>query len=184
MEDFSEAELEAQLIVLRPVLFTSALVHCGSLGDADDLVQTALMKALEWRGKFRPDSNLKAWLVRVIRNLAIDGARQGKKGGGATDPDLLPAPQPEGEPVWAPLSREHIERALEGCAPRLRQAFELHYFHGAALAEIARLQGTNIGTVGVRLYRARARLRANLTGMLSAASLLDPAAPTHRADEG
>jgi RNA polymerase sigma factor (sigma-70 family) len=173
MEDLSEAEIEAQLVVLRPVLFTSALCHCGSLGDADDLVQTALMKALEWRGRLRPDTNLKAWLVRVIRNLAIDAARQGKKGAGAPDPDLLPAPLPEGEPVWASLSREHIERALEGCAPPLRQAFELHYFRGASLAEIARLQGTTIGTVGVRLYRARARLRANLTGMLSAAPLPD-----------
>jgi len=182
MEDFSEAEIEAQLVDLRPVLFTSALVHCGSFGDADDLVHTALTKALEWRGKFRPDSNLKAWLVRVIRNLAIDAVRLGKKGAGATDPDLLPAPSPESEPVWAPLSREHIERALEGCAPPLRQAFELHYFRGASLAEIARLQATNIGTVGVRLYRARARLRAILTGMLSGAAL--PDSRGHQAADG
>ena len=176
MEDRPDAAVDAQLVALRPALLTLALILCGNLGDADDFVQTAMMKALEWRGRLRPDSNLKAWLVRVIRNLAVDAARQSKKDAGVTDPDLLPAPPPESEPLWALLSREHIEHALRGCAPPLQQAFELHYFGGLPLAEIARLQRTNIGTVGVRLHRARSRLRAALTVMLSAASFLDPGA--------
>lgn len=176
MEDGSEGAVEAQLVALRPALLTLASIVSGNPGDADDFVQTALLKALEWRERLRPDTNLKAWLVRVIRNLAIDAARQSKKAGGLADPDLLPAPVAESEPVWTLLSREHIERALRACAPPLQQAFELHYFSGLPLAEIARLQRTNIGTVGVRLYRARARLRAALTVMLSAASFIEPGA--------
>jgi RNA polymerase sigma-70 factor (ECF subfamily) len=180
MEARSDAAVDAQLVALRPALLTLASILSGNPGDADDFVQTALMKALEWRERLRPDTNLKAWLIRVIRNLAIDAARQSKKDAGVTDPDLLPAPPPESEPVWALLSREHIVRALRGCAPPLQQAFELHYFGGVPLAEIARLQRTNIGTVGVRLFRARARLRAALTVMLPAASFLDPGALARR----
>jgi RNA polymerase sigma-70 factor, ECF subfamily len=182
MEAHSEAAVDAQLVALRPALLTLASIISGNPGDADDFVQTALMKALEWRERLRPDSNLKAWLVRVIRNLAIDAARQSKKDVGVTDPDLLPAPPPEPEPLWALLSREHIEHALRGCAPPLQQAFELHYFGGLPLAEIARLQHTNVGTVGVRLYRARVRLRTALGVMLSAASFLDERAPVSRAE--
>jgi RNA polymerase sigma-70 factor (ECF subfamily) len=168
MEDGSDAAVEAQLVALRPALLALASILSGNSGDADDFVQTAMVKALEWRERLRPDSNLKAWLVRVIRNLAIDAARHSKKDAGLTDPDLLPAPAPESEPVWARLSREHVEHALRACAPRLQEAFELHYFGGLPLAEIARLQRTNVGTVGVRLYRARARLRAALSVTLGA----------------
>ncbi|HEY7371850.1 MAG TPA: RNA polymerase sigma factor [Polyangia bacterium] len=171
---------DAQLVALRSTLFAAALVQCGSPGDADDFVQTALTKALEWRGKLRPDTNLKAWLTRVIRNLVIDAARHAKKHGGTADPAMMPAPLPEKEPAWGSLSREQIEWALRRSSPVLREAFELHYFGGLSLVEIARRQQTNVRTIGVRLFRVRAALRANLTEMLSAQAPAHPRGQTDR----
>jgi RNA polymerase sigma-70 factor (ECF subfamily) len=163
MEKTFDPTVDAQIVALRPAMFTLALIYAGNRGDAEDLVQSALAKALEWRGKFRPESNLKAWLKRVIRNLAIDNARHGKKTVAEASADELPAPPPQDAPPWANLSRDHVELALRKCSPLSRETFELHYFKGLSLAEIARLKHSKVATIGTRLHRTREMLRASLS---------------------
>ena len=44
--------------------------------EAEDLVQDAVVRALEKHGSFRGEASLGTWLHRILHNLAVDRARQ------------------------------------------------------------------------------------------------------------
>jgi len=47
--------------------------------DADDIVQTALTKALKKFSQFTPDSNFKAWTRRITKNTVTDWFKKHKE---------------------------------------------------------------------------------------------------------
>jgi RNA polymerase sigma-70 factor (ECF subfamily) len=51
-----------------PMLRAFARSLSGNRDRADDLVQETLVKAIAHRDKFRPGTNLQAWLVTILRN--------------------------------------------------------------------------------------------------------------------
>jgi len=159
--DVLPLDIEATLGAMRPCLLALARgFRAGS--DAEDLVQEALARALERRDRFRADSDLRAWMRPVIRNLAIDEARERTRLCSLDREPPQPAPSAPDAPPWAGLDAEHVRRALDGCPSTLREAFELHYWHMLSLDAIASRLGIARSTVGTRLFRARAQLRRAL----------------------
>jgi len=150
--------LESQIQALRPTLLKTAR-RFALRHDAEDLVQEAVVRALERRAALQPDTNLRAWMKPVLRNLAIDQGRRTRRLRPLDESSVPLCPVEPETPSWAAFDRGHVERALGQCSPELRTAFELHYWHCLPLDEIAGRLGIPRATVGTRLHRARLRIR-------------------------
>ena len=48
---------------------------------ADDLVQTALVRAISKQHLFKPDTNLRAWLFTLVHNQYVNDVRRSAKAG-------------------------------------------------------------------------------------------------------
>jgi RNA polymerase sigma-70 factor (TIGR02960 family) len=167
-------------------------VHCyrmlGSVQDAEDMVQEALMSA--WRGLegFEGRASLRTWLYRIATNACLAFLRRGRPAREIPPPPEPPGEFPPGsgptdEPVWlepypdawiedlpdsqpGPEARydshEAIELAfvvtLQQLSPRERAAVVLKDVLGFRAAETAELLDTSQAAVNSALQRARDKL--------------------------
>jgi RNA polymerase sigma-70 factor (ECF subfamily) len=160
-----------------------ALVHADALydlawhltrgaGEAEDLVQEAFARALRSWGQFAPGTNLKAWLLRILRNTWLDGRRHQRR----SPVDLAPGEDPEeasppgeedclrGDPELQRL-RGLVARDIDDALGHLREDQRtaiLLDLEGLTESEMATVLGCAAGTVKSRLSRARAELRTLL----------------------
>lgn len=143
----------------------------GHEADALDAVQEAFIKALTHLPSFQGRSSFKTWLLRVVRNAALDLGRQRGRRETLSMSAPGPAPRDELEPLVMEepglgLEREDLRRQLRGALERLpaaqRETFVLHAEAGLSYREVADVLGISIGTVMSRLYYARQKLRALL----------------------
>ncbi len=135
---------------------------CGNTSDADDLVQDTLERALRARGKYIEQGNRRGWLAVILRNRFRDRYRASRRQAQPSDEidDIATPEQPEAAP-WEAITPEQVDAALVELDPRYRRVYEL-YTRGRAYSEIAEELGISINTVGTRLLRARAKLKAIL----------------------
>jgi len=143
---------------LRPLLFSIAYRMLGSVGDAEDVVQEALLRYDEAEGFESP----KAWLTSVVTRLAIDQLRSARARRETYVGEWLPEPLVNGDDDPA----AHAEQAdtlsmaflllLERLTPVERAVFLLHDVFAYRYDEIAGLIGrseANCRQLGVRARR-------------------------------
>jgi RNA polymerase sigma factor (sigma-70 family) len=166
VQDPFAAELAAQ----RAALKARALVWTQSQASADDLVQDTIERALLNRQRFRPGTNFRAWTTAIMRNLFIDERRRSSmRLVSATPPDEEPAQEAAAGPLdpLDLLDGADIRAALGDLRPNDRAIFELAYFQDVSYREIATRFRMRLRTVGSRLFRIRAKLRATLERICS-----------------
>jgi RNA polymerase sigma-70 factor, ECF subfamily len=136
--------------------------------QAEDLVQETYARALGAAGQFRPGTNLKAWVYRILRNTFIDLHRHQHRARTDGGLDTVAEGDGPGRPHdGGPADQERavigheIERALLTLTEDARMAVLLD-LEGWSEAEIAECLGCAPGTVKSRLFRARAALRERL----------------------
>lgn len=125
--------------------------------DADDLVQTTLMKAISNISKYEPGTNLRAWLFTIMRNTFLTDVRKRAR----ERPAAMDCAS--SLPVSAPVHDEHImgQRLLEAIArlpQHYREILLLVVVIGESYEEAARICDCAIGTVKSRVNRARRML--------------------------
>lgn len=138
--------------------------------DPDDLVQETLARAFAARHRYRPGSNGRAWLCRILHNLAVSAERRRARDermrlrvvAGELEP-VAPEPSPA-------CDEAALRAALGRLAPPERRILELADIDELSYREIARALDCPLGTVMSRLHRARRRLRQ------AVASSTEPAA--------
>lgn len=81
-----------EMVALVPQMHTFARSLCRDGARADDLVQEALARALANIERFRPGTNLKAWLFTIVRNEHYSQLRRRKFEAQGVDTDLLHEP--------------------------------------------------------------------------------------------
>ncbi len=164
----------------------TALRVVGSREEAEDVVHEAFVAV--WRKIDRFDAErgaLRAWLMTVVRNRAIDRVRARRPRIDLDDADerslLRTGPNPTWEAALARASASDIQVALAGLPDEQRRAVELAYFEGYTYREVADMTGVPPGTANGRLRLALAKLREALQGS-SGAPL--PAADGVLSEEG
>lgn len=140
----------------------------GDDDEAKDLVQAALLRALEHPPRMMGTDAMRAWLFVVMRNLAIDRARSPFARRGpqpvltAPSPDDLEPPRPS----RPELDLAEIRAAIAELAAPQRAVFE-RYLRGESYREIARQLHLRVATVGTRIHRAKRALAPVLARRLS-----------------
>src|SRR5262249_58528246 len=74
-----EARFEREVTPLISQLYPAALRMTRNPSDAEDLVQETLAKAYAAFHQFRPGTNLRAWLHRILANTFINNYRKKKR---------------------------------------------------------------------------------------------------------
>jgi RNA polymerase sigma-70 factor (ECF subfamily) len=127
--------------------------------DADDLVQETFARALAARHRYTPGTNGRAWLMRILCNLAVSEQRRRTRDERLRARVVARAAAPlVCEPRDA-LDEAALTRALAALAPAERRVIELADVDELSYREIAETLECPIGTVMSRLHRARRRLR-------------------------
>lgn len=152
-------------------LYRVAYRFTGSAEDAEDLVQSLLVKLIPQEGRMAQVEQLGPWLARALYYLFIDQTRH--RAGSALDQadgegeeGLAGIPDEEArqphEIVERLLTRQRIAEALLRLPPEQRAIIAWHDVEGYTLEELAEQHGIPLGTLKSRLHRARVRLRTLL----------------------
>lgn len=156
-------------------LYGAALRMTRHPSDAEDLVQETFTKAFGSFEQFKPGTNLKAWLYRILTNTYINSYRKKQRGPqfSATDTveDWQLAQAAEHDPVGlrsaesealAAMPSGQVRNALAELPEDYRLAVYLSDVEGFAYKEIAQIMDVPLGTVMSRLHRGRKLLREAL----------------------
>ena len=177
--DDSQAELlkrfEDEALPLLDQLYGAALRMTRNPTDAQDLVQDAYMKAFQAFASFKPGTNLKAWMYRILTNAYINNYRKAQRrpaessGEDLTDWQMAEDASHhstglESAEVEAlkKIPDTRIQDALMGLAEDYRMVVYYADVEGLPYKDIAEIMDTPIGTVMSRLHRGRKQLRAKL----------------------
>jgi RNA polymerase sigma-70 factor (ECF subfamily) len=126
---------------------------------AEDVTQEAFLKAYRAIDSYRGQAKFSSWLLRIVRNCAIDAYRKTRREtlvGDVADQSLerdLPAHRPSSSE-----DRMAIEDALRRLPMPLREPFVVIEVMGFNYREAAGILGMRIGTVKSRMHRARSLL--------------------------
>jgi RNA polymerase sigma-70 factor, ECF subfamily len=144
------------------------LVHDREV--AAEVSNRAFFKAYEHLASFDESRPLRAWLLRIAANEALNELRSRRRdaahafGGAEAEIELEQisgAPDP-GEIVSRRESSTAIRDAVSHLPEPQRVAVVLRYFADLSYADIAELTQQSVNNVGVTLLRARERLRRDL----------------------
>lgn len=155
-------KFEAEVISWLPQLRRYARALTGDAAWADDLVQDTAERALARWAAFRPNSNLRAWLLTILRHLYIDQLRVRREV--AVDEESAPwrdLAAPPGE-IDGLVLRD-LQRALYRLTIEQREVLLLVCVEELTYQEASIALGVPIGTVMSRLSRAREHMRVLLT---------------------
>lgn len=158
--DSEQPDFPDELLRHRPALERSARRLCRNRYDAEDLVQSTLVRAWQARAQVLPGGNIGGWLHRILANHHLDNVRR-RRGTQVPLPDEVPDPtQDVAEDSSSPLAMpaEVVLEALHQLPPELREPLELSAIDGKRYREIAEQLAIPINTVGTRIRRARHKL--------------------------
>jgi RNA polymerase sigma factor (sigma-70 family) len=158
----AEAAFAALVAVHGPMVWD---VCCGILSDphaAEDAFQATFLVLVRRAGSIQHRDAVGPWLHGVARRIAVrarvDAARRRLREGQEREMTATSDPDPTRREQFEAL-HEEVDRLAE----KYRAPLVLCYFEGRTHAEAARLLRCPVGTVSVRLSRARDLLRARLT---------------------
>ena len=126
--------------------------------DADDLVQDTLLRALASAHLWQPGSNLRAWLVTIMRNQFLETVGRAWRWDAAAE-IIDTADHRVSADLETRLTLRDVERAFRRLPPNQRSALLLAGIEGKSYTEVARMMGLSVDAVRCHLARARQRLR-------------------------
>ncbi len=155
---------------MRPhfdALYNAGRRIAASASDAEDLVQEVCMKAYLKMDELERIEYQRAWLLRVLYNLFIDGKRQNQRSPVSlassseylSDDELVASAhlQPE-EQADRMMRIDIVLRAMELLNKEHCSMLALHDIDGFSLEELHSLTGIPIGTIKSQLHRTRVKL--------------------------
>jgi RNA polymerase sigma-70 factor (ECF subfamily) len=152
-------------------VYRAAVALCGRRQEADDLVQDTFLKAFERFESFQPDTNCRAWLLKILRNTWIDRLRK-KKITGQTlllEEEIIAEKSRDNETTWSNaedlienFSDEQVIKALSELPEDQRLTLFLIDVEKLSQKEVAEIMSVATGTVKSRTSRGRSVLKEKL----------------------
>jgi RNA polymerase sigma-70 factor (ECF subfamily) len=159
-----ELAFRNELVSLLPRLRRFSLALAGRRDAAEDLLQSAIERALRRRESYDRSRRLDSWMFKIMQNLWFDMRRQAASAAFVSDEGLEVAGE-DGRDLIE--SRDELRRAREafGALPEDQRAVvALVVLEGFSYAAAAEALDVPIGTVMSRLSRARSSMVARAKG--------------------
>jgi RNA polymerase sigma-70 factor (ECF subfamily) len=157
--DPSAPNLDRLLAAMRPRLHRYCARMVGSVIDGEDVVQDALIKAVEAFAASGPIENLQGWLFRIAHNTALDFLRRRSRLAGLQSGEEVEMIADPVDTIW---TRQVASLSL-GTFMRLpvaqRASVILADVLGCSLAEVCEVMDYSLPAVKAALHRGRTRLR-------------------------
>lgn len=148
---------------------------CGQRQDAEDTMQEVLLKSVPNLHKFDSPRALVVWLYKVAKNRCLMSRRRSKFAPkeALSLEELMPdrkeleklSGSRDGTPETSLLRRESAKRlreVVQKLPPDYRLILVLHDMEDLSDSDIAEITGLRMGTIRVRLHRARLFVRKEL----------------------
>lgn len=130
-----------------------------NIDDAQDLVQSTLVRAIEKKHLFEKDSNLYSWTSKIMYNLFVSAYRRKTKFETQYDPDPYIEKQSIAAEQDVVMEMQDVSSAMEQLSTEHREILVLVCVSGMQYAEVAESLNIPVGTVRSRLSRARESLQ-------------------------
>jgi RNA polymerase sigma-70 factor (ECF subfamily) len=184
----NQSDFEAEALQHLPALMALATRLTRSRAEAEDLVQDTLVKALRAREQYRTETNLRAWLLKILRNTFLNGYRRQSLERRVLDgPDKDPLAagwigaaslramrDPDTNRLHSQLERT-LKDAIDELPPDFRMTVLLADVEELSYREIAEAMECPVGTVMSRLHRGRRLLKARLLDEAAQHGIVDKA---------
>jgi RNA polymerase sigma factor (sigma-70 family) len=159
--------LFAQLLAQRKRFLAFVERRVSDSAMAEDILQTAYLRAFEHRDGFKPTESVVAWFYRLLRNAVIDSYRRHASKEKALETltrELTREPEACAQP--SPGLQNEVCACLHGVVdalkPEYSEALRAIDLGEQRVRDFAQKHGLSASTAGVRLHRARAALRKQL----------------------
>lgn len=159
----STADFNQQLSSLSGPLHTFAYKLTKNSEEAKDLYQETAFRAISNVDKFIPGTNLKAWLLTIMKNIFINNYRKNVKTRTIIDSTenlyyINSGAASISNSAESNIMMNELSAMVESLDASLRVPFEMHYL-GHKYQEIAETLNLPLGTVKSRIFFARKELK-------------------------
>jgi len=163
-------DLEHELESFHPDSFGWALACCGwNREEAEEVLQTSYLKAIEGRAKFNGHSSTRTWFFGVVRTTALERRRHAAVRMLALHrwfvrmPDVAEPPTPENRSSDVE-SQRRLRALLQRLSPRQRELLHLVFYQEMTIEEAANVLHLSLGTARTHYERGKAQLKRMLEG--------------------
>jgi RNA polymerase sigma factor (sigma-70 family) len=139
----------------------------GRVGDAataEDILQTAYVKAMQHGAVLRDAESTVAWFYRILRNAILDHHRRNAARAKAID-RAIEGWQEGYEPDLHTQTCACIQEVIRDLKPEYRTAIEEVDLAETTVESFAKAQGMTANNASVRLHRARKTVAKKLTAV-------------------
>ncbi len=159
----THVNLKTNLMQLQANMLNFAYTLTSNRDDAYDLLQDTTLKVLDNEDKYVDNTNFKAWVFTIMRNIFINNYRRGQRAATIIDTtdNLYHINLGEDAQFESPeetYRANEILAAIEEFADEYREPFSMH-LAGYKYCEIAEKMQLPLGTVKSRIYFARKKLQ-------------------------
>jgi RNA polymerase sigma-70 factor (ECF subfamily) len=171
--------IEQAVGLLQNTVYSFSMKVCGHREDAEDTMQDVLFRSLKYLSQLQDPNALAAWLYTVTRNRCrrIRRDPQSSEGKRVSLDELMPDErelstlllEPDEGPEQQSINAEQhqlLHRAVLRVPSSLRMVLVLHDMEELTTEQVAQILGLQVGTVRVRLHRARLFVRKEMAGLL------------------
>lgn len=155
-----------KMLVVRHEGKVAGVVHSllGNTPEAEDVGQEVFIRFYDALSKFRGESSVGTYLVRIAINLSLNELKRRKKSN-ARYTSLEHAEAVREKEELMDL-KEHLHYAFHSLEPEFQTVATLRLVEGYTTEETADILGIPMGTVLSRLARAQQKLRVSLSKKL------------------
>lgn len=141
----------------------AALAVVGDRSAAEDVVSDSFIKIARFAGKYRRQDDPMAWILRIVRNTALDYLRKRKRRAEVSNECLFGLCDPASSPESL-IASVSLEQAVAKLAPDERRAVYMRYYMDMTVREIASAMRLSRSSAERLIQRAEAKLKILLNG--------------------
>jgi RNA polymerase sigma-70 factor, ECF subfamily len=124
--------------------------------STDEIIDDTFMIVWQHAGEFRYQSQVSTWIFGIAYRLALNSLRRNKRWHPAANEDL---PEPAFDPTQEAEEHDWLAEGLRRLPDKQRLSILLVYQLGHSVQQVAAMTESSAGTVKVRMFHARRKLR-------------------------